>query len=272
MGASRCTRRRLGLLTVLALCVLSGVPCGAVDQRMRMIRSGKFRIAQAQDRADGLRSRLLQRFGLDRLHQFNVAAGVAGAQIELPVPLRLGTPETWELRLQPAVGADLRRQQQRRFAGTARMRATLKGNVWPEGAVRPGLQLSMRAGLSGKDVVFAAGRGTYQGNLTLTKHLGPWTLESNAGLRSKQVVHGWRQEPTRSTADASLSAAWQRDARMEALFAVSAGRTRAASTYTRVAVALGGGLAIHEQAFASLLLRYRSDGRMYLQPGLTISL
>jgi len=59
------------LVMALALGALSGVPCEALDEhsRQRLIRSGRFRIAQAQDRADGYRSDFLTRFGLDRIER-----------------------------------------------------------------------------------------------------------------------------------------------------------------------------------------------------------
>lgn len=274
MGAGRRIwhrlRRRFGLLTALALCALSGVPCGAVEDRL--IRAGKFRIAQAQDRADGYRARLLQRFGLTRLDRFELAAGGGGASLELPLALRRETSGGWQLGLRPTVGVALRRGGQRQYAGTARLRVRLDGPVWSEGQARPGLRLSLRAGLSGKDVALAPGKAIYAGRLMLTKHIGAWTVRGSGRARSVQRLHGWQHVSAGRELDGSLSAAWQSGTQFELLMALSGARSVGSTGQDRHALAIGAGMAVHPQAFVSLLLRYRSNGTMQVQPGVTISL
>lgn len=146
--------------------------------------------------------------------------------------------------------------------------------TWSEGNRRPALCLSARSNVSSANVPFDAGRGNYQGRLRMSKSFGRLSLEGHTGISTSQQLHGWRHETARAVVRGSLSATYRRNDHSEGLIEVSGVRemTPASDRRSVVTADIGGGLFVHTQVFASLLLRYRSDGAIMLRPGVMVSL
>jgi hypothetical protein len=196
--------------------------------------------------------------------------------VALPISFDIGTPGHWELLVEPAIGTAVNPGSNRRFSGSARLDVGLSWMMCSEGRLRPGLFLTAHTDLSGRDVPFDAGRGDYGASLRLTKSLGDLNLQGRAGIRTRQRLLGWRHATERLHVRGSLSAAYRRVERYEALIDVSGLKVLTTPPHDRrcstLTVTFGGGVFLHPQVLARLLLRHRGEHRMELQPGVTVSL
>jgi len=166
------------------------------------------------------------------------------------------------------VGGSLRPRQDRRYAGTVRLNVALAWSLRSEGTTWPAVELAARTSMSGQDVTHSAGRGDYQGNLTATKHLGALLVQGSTGVRVHERLVGWHRAGA-TVLDGSVSASYRHADRYEGLIDISCRKSMSGHEYTAAA---GYGWSIHPQVYTSVLLRYRSNGRIQLQPGVMVSI
>ena len=280
-------------LAALALGVFSGAWSGAAAQgesgMAQFVQSGKFRVQVAQERVDSLKIALLDRFfaghsdgtGPDWGHytryasRLQVGGSTGGAQVALPMPLRFGATQGWELLVEPLAGAQYKRTRNRGTSGFGRLKIVFNSRLLDEGPLSPSLNLATRTNIAtGKDSPLGSGRGDIWGRLVAAKTFARFDLQVQSTYRQQSQLARVRHQVLRAELSGALSGAYQVAKRCQ-LFAEVAGTARLVRLDTArrkpgLVGTFGAALSPHPQVLCNAAMRYRSDHTYSLQPGVTI--